>query len=366
MSSTESFTVREAVPFIGENDPITLNNPYLASRDLTETDPLHVYHFGLDTDDLPVEFANVKYVLMGGSAKRAKNLALKIHEEWGYPIHRFESKPNLKNAVSDANFGPYRRWIGSKLKQALGVPVEIGSTERYSLYLVGDTMVVNHGMGLGSISILLHEVTILLHAAGAKGVEYFRIGTSGGYGEDAGKVVIANSATSDKLSEVNDQAYWPKTVAGKTELWRADADPNLIDELEAVADESYTMVARTMAKRSFYGAEARQDGAVCHLTKEEAEAFFIECRDQGILNSEMEAGEFYAITRQLGIRGAVVCVILDNALKHDTLSMTKEEKKEYSRRAEKVVLDYILRKSGTSPKPKDVSWLHRAIKSILI
>ena len=37
----------------------------------------------------------------------------------------------------------------------------------------------NHGMGQPSASILFHEITKLLHYAGAEDVEYFRMGTSG-------------------------------------------------------------------------------------------------------------------------------------------------------------------------------------------
>ena len=40
-----------------------------------------------------------------------------------------------------------------------------------------------HGMGVPSASILLHEVLKLLHYAGAKDVVLFRMGTSGGLGK---------------------------------------------------------------------------------------------------------------------------------------------------------------------------------------
>ena len=37
----------------------------------------------------------------------------------------------------------------------------------------------SHGMGQPSASILMHEITKLLHYAEAQDVEYFRMGTSG-------------------------------------------------------------------------------------------------------------------------------------------------------------------------------------------
>ena len=41
---------------------------------------------------------------------------------------------------------------------------------------------LQHGMGVPSASILLHELFKLLHYAGAKDVTLFRMGTSGGLG----------------------------------------------------------------------------------------------------------------------------------------------------------------------------------------
>ena len=40
-----------------------------------------------------------------------------------------------------------------------------------------------HGMGVPSITIMLHEIIKLLHYAGAKDAVIIRIGTSGGIGE---------------------------------------------------------------------------------------------------------------------------------------------------------------------------------------
>ena len=41
---------------------------------------------------------------------------------------------------------------------------------------------MQHGMGIPSVSILMHEIIKLLHHAGCTGVLMFRIGTCGGLG----------------------------------------------------------------------------------------------------------------------------------------------------------------------------------------
>lgn len=45
--------------------------------------------------------------------------------------------------------------------------------------------VLQHGMGVPSISIMLHELIKLLHHAQCRDVILFRLGTSGGVGKDS-------------------------------------------------------------------------------------------------------------------------------------------------------------------------------------
>ena len=52
---------------------------------------------------------------------------------------------------------------------------------------------IQHGMGMPSASILLHEVFKLLHYAGAKDIALFRMGTSGGLGNAALHLYISCS-----------------------------------------------------------------------------------------------------------------------------------------------------------------------------
>src|SRR5690606_23151298 len=72
-------------------------------------------------------------------------------------------------------------------------------TDRYHMFKAGPVLSVSHGMGIPSISILLHEITKLLHYARAPPPTYFRIGSSGGIGMPPGSVVITSEAVDAEL-----------------------------------------------------------------------------------------------------------------------------------------------------------------------
>lgn len=313
MNSKIKDRIRPARDFLKEDEALELSNPHL---DLTNK-KFELYHLGLTLEDAP-RFTHVKRVITGGTAKRAKTIAQRLQEEF-HP----DSSTELK---------------------------AIGSTDRFSMYLVGDSIVISHGMGLGSIEIMLNEISILLAAAKAQGVKFYRVGTSGGIGEDPGTVIISNRGWSDRPSEdlQVEGSYFPKSVCGKQEWWPSGADPMLIQEiLEANQDNPTPIkVGGTMAKSTFYGAEARIDGAICDHSTEEATEFFLEARNLGILNSEMEAGEFLALTNRLGIRAAIICVVLDNCFTHESINFKPEQHKDFSRRAIDVLFNHIRREKA--------------------
>lgn len=59
---------------------------------------------------------------------------------------------------------------------------------------MGPVLCLSHGMGIPSVSILLHEVIKLMYHAGCKDPIFFRLGTCGGIGIDGGNVIISESA----------------------------------------------------------------------------------------------------------------------------------------------------------------------------
>lgn len=57
-------------------------------------------------------------------------------------------------------------------------------------------------MGVSSLSILLHEIIKLLAYAKVNNPIFFRIGTSGGIGIEAGTVVVSDDAVDGMLSRL--------------------------------------------------------------------------------------------------------------------------------------------------------------------
>lgn len=107
----------------------------------------HLFHLGLDSS-MPLKdmFGQVKCVVMSGGRERARAFAQRLQD----------------------TFGPKNG----------GAPKPVGSTSRYSLFVVGQYMSVSHGMGGPSISILLVELTKLFCHAQARDVVYIRTGKS--------------------------------------------------------------------------------------------------------------------------------------------------------------------------------------------
>lgn len=58
---------------------------------------------------------------------------------------------------------------------------------------------VQHGMGIPSVGILLHEIIKLMYHAKVKDPIFFRIGTCGGIGLEGGTVVISEEAVDGML-----------------------------------------------------------------------------------------------------------------------------------------------------------------------
>ena len=75
---------------------------------------------------------------------------------------------------------------------------------RYSMFKVGPVLSVSHGMGVPSLSILLHEIFKMLWHAGVEDATFFRIGTCGGINLPPGTVVVSEGALDGKLQPVHE------------------------------------------------------------------------------------------------------------------------------------------------------------------
>lgn len=280
-------------------------NPYLKNLSID-----YLYHLGLDTSmDLKKIFGDTKFVCMGGSAERAMTFAQKLMQEIG-PRGGMQHFKHLE---------------------------PIGKTERFSLYKVGPVISVSHGMGMPSISILLHEITKLMHYARVEDPIYMRIGTSGGIGLEPGTVVLTTEALTSKLKPT-----FELTVLGQTRHYPTLIDPKLNEQIFASRGDLNVVMGKTLGVDCFYEEQARLDGALeTSYTEQQKFDFLNRLYNEGARNIEMEAPQMAAFCYRAGIRGAVICTTLLDRLKGDQVTSTKEQLAEYSDRAQRLVIEFI-------------------------
>ncbi|XP_073516082.1 uridine phosphorylase 1-like isoform X12 [Phyllobates terribilis] len=251
----------------GEEGRIHLPNPHLVNM---KEDLLYHFDLGTNTHDFPALFSDVKFVCVGGSPWRMKAFA---------------------------------QYITGELK--LGNPEEdianiCAGTDRYAMYKVGPVLAISHGMGIPSISIMLHELIKLLYHSKCTEVTVIRIGTSGGIGIDPGSVVITSQSVSPSFKPEFEQIVLGKTVIRSTEL-----NNELAQELAQCSKEIHefnTVIGSTMCTLDFYEGQARLDGAICSYTEEEKMQYLKAAYEAGIRNIEMESSVFAAMCNISGLR----------------------------------------------------------------
>lgn len=258
------------------------------------------YHLGLTSDDAK-RFETVHTVLMGGSAPRMKKVAELVSSRIGIPVE-----------------GP------------------LGKTERYSLYLVGPVICINHGMGQPSLSILLHEITKLLIAAKAKDVAYIRIGTSGGIGHLPGTVICSTAGFNPQLSPT-----YNTIVLGEQRSFPANFDDQLAKLAFACSKEDSTKgyvgiraaLGNTMATDDFFEGQGRLDGALCCYTEADKQAYLQRCHEKGVANIEMETCMMAAFCLRAGISATAICTTLLDRLQGDQVTATPAMLADYANQA---------------------------------
>jgi len=298
---------------------VKLMNPHL---NLLEEDLLYHLSLGTKRDDLVEMFSDVRYVCMGGMPQRMKSFAEFMLKELGYTLP-----------------------TGTTLTD---ISVKSG---RYAMYKAGPVLSISHGMGIPSASILLHEVFKLLHYAKVKDPVLFRIGTSGGIGLPPGSVVITEQALDCRL-----RPFYEMVILGESVQRPADSDKQLVEDLLGFSgqdDEFITTKGKTVTADDFYESQGRLDGAICEFTEEDKMNYLKRMSEMGVLNMEMEALVFSALTKKAGIRAAVICITLLDRLKGDQVTHPKEELTAWQERPQKIVARYIL------AKEKDFHASHR-------
>ncbi|XP_051922080.1 uridine phosphorylase 1 [Hippocampus zosterae] len=288
------------------SSPVIVHNPHL--RGLKE-DILYHLSLGTGTHNLPALFGDVKFVCVGGSARRMKEFIEYIAAELGIQ----DPKSNYPNICA--------------------------GTDRYAMYKVGPVLSVSHGIGIPSISIMLHELIKLLHHACCTDVIIIRIGTSGGIGLEPGTVVVTKQSVDAKLVPKFEQLILGELVVRDTDL-----DYGLAEELLRCSKELgqfNTVMGNTMCTLDFYEGQGRLDGAFCLYTEEDKHKYLTQAREAGVCNIEMESAAFAAMCKLSGLRAAVVCTTLVDRLKGDQLTISHDVLHSYQQRPQILVGYYI-------------------------
>jgi len=270
-----------------------------------------LYHLGLSTEthDFRTLFGDIKFVCCGGSTRRMEKLA------------RFFV--NQLNVVL-----PY----GTDL-------VNLCSSDRYVMYKVGPILCVNHGIGVPSMSVMLHEVfKLLAHAKCDKNVVFFRVGTSGGIGYDAGTVIVSNGAVNGVL-EPEHECF----VLGRRMKYPSLLDEKLSNDIYELAKDVEFPVqqGKTMCADDFYEGQGRLDGAICSYTEADKLNFLREAHEKGVRNIEMESSAFASYTTRAGFKSAIVCTTVINRLEGDQVVASYETLKTWEERPCKLIAMYI-------------------------
>ncbi|NXE37969.1 UPP2 phosphorylase, partial [Ptilorrhoa leucosticta] len=242
---------------------VLVKNPHL---DLMEEDVLYHLDLGTKTHNLPAMFGDIKFVCVGGSPNRMKAFAQFLHQELG-----------------------------------LAGDGEDVADICYAMYRAGPVLSISHGMGIPSISIMLHELIKLLHHAKCRDVTIIRIGTSGGLGIEAGSVVITDTAVDSSFQPRFEQVVLDDVVVRSTEL-----DKDLAEELLACSREIPdfpTLIGHTMCTYDFYEGQGRLDGALCSFSSEKKLEYLRRAYDAGVRNIEMESTAFAALCGLCGLKG---------------------------------------------------------------
>ncbi|XP_076784877.1 uridine phosphorylase 2 isoform X3 [Arvicanthis niloticus] len=247
---------------------VYVKNPYL---DAMDEDILYHLDLGTKTHNLPAMFGDVKFVCVGGSPNRMKAFAQFIHKE----LQLDGDGEDIEDICA--------------------------GTDRYCMFKTGPVLSLSHGMGIPSISIMLHELIKLLHHARCCDVTIIRIGTSGGIGIAPGSVVITDTAVDSFFKPRFEQIILDNVVTRSTEL-----DKELASDLFNCSREISnfpTLIGHTMCTYDFYEGQGRLDGALCSFSREKKLDYLKRAYRAGVRNIEMESTVFAAMCGLCGLRG---------------------------------------------------------------
>lgn len=345
-----------------------MNTPETFLRNLNPELPDldYLYHLGLTskTDGIDEVFGDTVHVSMPGSGHRAFRFAKELVAANGGRFRSLGKEPNRDVDVMEKINEEYEAIRAGKkellevsadiqdaIAESLGLPRVVGKDERYWTFVAetpaGGVVSVNHHMGMPTHSILLHEVTKLLHYAGAdrdgRVFEYSRQGTSGGLGIEPGSIVVT-----DRGLEPSGLARYRLHVLGEERAFSTNFDPALSQKLFDCSSAVNVPVVRgsTVSCNDFYTEQGRRDGAFNLTGSEQAKLNYLKgLHARGARNMEMEAAGFAAFTEYMGIPAACVGTALLNRLKGDQVTSTAEELAGFSDGPQRLLIEHLRRKA---------------------
>uniref|UniRef100_A0A1L8EC81 Putative uridine phosphorylase n=1 Tax=Haematobia irritans TaxID=7368 RepID=A0A1L8EC81_HAEIR len=288
-----------------------LKNPHLDSMDSD-----YLYHININVGnsksptDIEKNFGDVKFVCLGGTKSRMFAMAKYLQK-----ILQLDNGEELIDISESGN--------------------------RYAMFKVGPVLCCSHGVGMSTMSVLLHELLKLVRYAKCKDPIFIRLGTSGGVGVNPGTVVISKDAYNGYLRNEHEVA-----ILGKRVVRPANFDENIAHEILELAKTHCNhdvILGNTMAAECFYEGQGRLDGASCEYRESDKLTFLQQLYEKGVRNIEMEATMFASLTKHVGVRAADVCVTLLNRLNGDQVNLTKEQKEDFEHRPLAIVGEYIKR-----------------------
>ena len=104
-------------------------------------------------------------------------------------------------------------------------------------------LAVNHGMGMGSASIMLNEMLKLIYFCKLENVKIIRMGSSGGLGVNPGTLVITKTALSPLL-----EPFYTLVECGKERKLVAEPDQKLNQDLITAAKTLGKQLALTFGE----------------------------------------------------------------------------------------------------------------------
>lgn len=257
------------------------------------------------------QFSNIKYVILQGSMDRTLFLANTL----------LSTILNLDNSIYSINN-------------------LLPNNSPYVAYKVDNVLLASHGMGNPSILTLLNTLTPLLQLCN-NNFKYIRVGTSGGVGVDSGTVVLTkNSYTADLINGYPIFQNNHKIICKAT--MNLDFNKDIITSWQQNHNQFDLIEANTMCADDFYLSQARMDGFIkLNFNKKEQILYLNKLKENNIANIEMESGALGYFANLYQIPATTISATLVNRLATDQVTISAQLLKEYSQRAQKVIINYL-------------------------